>query len=178
MGGTISVGIRHNLRGKPVSEFMHRWTNDIQWRVWQPDFLDGKGNQLKSFLNDQHSYDDNYCVSTKRLQASEYGYILIDLITKEVFSANHYSNMERFYYYPKISTADDETFRGLRALCESGKISYIEEKSINNNNEIEVIHPNKFLALDENELSNTGKIWSLYLSMNALHIDIQLTDCH
>lgn len=177
MGGIISIGIRHALRGEPVCEFMQRWTNDIPWRVMQPDFLDGSGAQLRSFLNDQHKGEDDYCWRTSRLKASEYGFILIDLVSRTALSANHYTAISQSHYFPGISTTDDETYAGLAALCSAGSIATVEEVDLRSASGACRRTPDDFLRLSRAEIAKARMTWKFTLAPSTLSVEVLRERC-
>lgn len=128
MGGTITVGVRYLHEGVNKCVFMHRWTNDIPWRVMQPDFVSG-GAGLTEFLEDgnpeKSDYDPGYCELLPELCSSEYGVILFDFITREIWSRNEYTTAGVKTYIAGTSTADLQERAGLVELCKLNLIGEV-----------------------------------------------------
>lgn len=87
MGGTICVGIRHTLNGAPEEVFLFCHTNPLVRTFMTRDFL-LQGERLKVFLDED---EDAERIPGPRLKDNEYGFVLIDFVTKRLFTQNHYT---------------------------------------------------------------------------------------
>lgn len=94
MGGQIVVGIRHTLNGAPEEVFISRWTNDIPWRFMTQGFL-SQGQALREFIEEAQLITkkslEPRLLKTPRL--GEYGIILIDFVTRRVYSRQDFAKI-------------------------------------------------------------------------------------
>lgn len=92
MGGQICVGVR---RSDGREYWTSRWTNPQQWIMTEPSFQE-EGERLEKYLSDELFADGD---SPDLLEAPdpvpEYGYILVDFKTKQIFSRNKYTSFGR-----------------------------------------------------------------------------------
>jgi hypothetical protein len=98
MGGEIFVGIRYKDKDNVIKEqCMLRWTNELPLIFMQPSFLE-QGTAFEKFLADANPKNEwPQPKLVKRVDASEYGIVLIDFIQHKVFSRNDYCQPGHMY---------------------------------------------------------------------------------
>ena len=94
MGGKICVGIRHTLNGAPEEVFLFWHTNPLSPLLMTRDFL-LQGETLRTFIKQakpENHWDDGQRIDKPKLPNDSYGIVLVDFVTKRIFSQNHYSS--------------------------------------------------------------------------------------
>lgn len=165
MGGQITIGIRHPQRG---TTFAHRWTNDFPWRFMQPSFLDGGEEALKYIDEAKPEHEWPLPKRLPRLQNSEYGIVLIDFITREVYSRQGYNTPGVLYYTANLSTADSQAYSAIVELIRRGQIAVIKEWDFTGDDEgPKPSTPAAFLKKARTERSS----WTIQLAPDVFKID-------
>lgn len=108
MGGSIGFGIRWNDNGTMREVYMDRWTNDLPWRICHPEFIN-QGTELKALVEEAKPGNEwPHSVLLTHIERCEYGLILVDFPTMEIYSRNDYCTAMRMTVSPISSAADDE----------------------------------------------------------------------
>lgn len=95
MTGTLTLAIRHrivpgSIKTQPQESFrIYHRSADLPWQIMQPSFWESGGMALTDLLAEGRPKPKvGKPQITKRLRRGTCGFILIDLVTKRVFSAN------------------------------------------------------------------------------------------
>jgi hypothetical protein len=116
MGGAITLGIRYEEDGQVKQIFMDRWTNDLPWTLVDCSFLD-QGKRFREVV-DRAKPDNEWPKSIKmdRFKLSEYGYVLVDIVTREIFSENDYFTPGDYHIFSRVSSSREDGINALELL--------------------------------------------------------------
>lgn len=117
MGGQICVGVR---RSDGREYWTERWTNPQQWYITEPTFQT-EGERLEVYLSDKtFAREDGPKLLDGPLAFPEYGYILVDFKTKQIFSRNKYT------HYGRLIVMDLQDLEHVQAMQDLGWIREVK----------------------------------------------------
>lgn len=125
MGGSIGFGVRFEHLKKGMREvFMDRWTNDLFWRIASHNFVNA-GFELAKLIREAkptNSWPKSQLLDT--IVPGEYGIVLVDFPSREVFDSNDYS-CAMWLRISRHSTAFNDELNNACNLAIQGKLSRV-----------------------------------------------------
>lgn len=166
MGGSLFVGIRHTMNGKPEEVLIERWTNDFPWRHMQPGFLT-QGDELRGFIEEAKPTNQwPESIKVDEVFCSEYGLVLIDLPAKSMLSRNDYCTAGSFYVTGH-STAIAEEAKAALDLEKMGWLGDCEYWGLHGG---PVMKPFKEFLKEMGKGFPNG-FWRIFLSRKVFRVD-------
>lgn len=107
MGGRINIAVRFK-DGKTVCQ--ERWTNNLPDWFKTPAFYSGEENHLRRYIGmvAGNDVESGQLGAVQPIEESEYGLVVVDLISRTVLSCNAYTNLNRFCI-SDVADAEDNT---------------------------------------------------------------------
>jgi hypothetical protein len=114
MGGEICFAVR---RSNGTEFSMLCWTNILPWRMFNKDFYDEGSvlDRLVATAKRGNTWPEAMPIGT--INSSEYGIVLVDFVTREIFSRQMYFNPAQRTIF---SHDDQEDFESAKELIDAG----------------------------------------------------------
>lgn len=129
MGGKICVGIRHTLYGEPEEVFLFCHTNPLLRLVMTRDFLE-QGETLRTFIENAKPENDwgvGQRIDRPQLPDDSYGFLLVDFVTRHMFSQNQYASFCEMLFGIRYATQGDTRLACVMDLLENNMLDeYVE----------------------------------------------------
>jgi len=180
MGGAIFVGVRYkDNKGKVREVQMDRWTNDLPHRLIDPGFLD-QGKAFETFIKEAKKDNEwPYSKLINKITNVEYGVVLIDFITREIYSRNYYVEPGELIFTTN-SSASQKMFEQIAELIRRGNIESIVETSFKEEKTRDINIPvDTFVDLVNQRIENEGDrvnfMFTITLKKDVINVDHKST---